>query len=101
MRHVRIATYKINKGSFSDLAESAKTGLLPKFKEQPGFIRYGVADVGDQTLMSISLWKTHDEAQASVPVAANWVRDNMSDRVELRNNFIGELAFYEGLPATV
>jgi hypothetical protein len=29
------------------------------------------------------------------------VRENISDRVELRSNQIGDLAFYEGTPAKV
>jgi hypothetical protein len=29
-------------------------------------------------------------------VATNWVRENLSGRVELRSNEIGNLAFFEG-----
>jgi hypothetical protein len=101
MRHVRVATYAITKGNFQQVADSAKEGMLPKFREQPGFIRYGVADVGDSTCLSISLWETHEQAEAAVPVASSWVKENMSDRIELRSNFVGDLAFFQGVPATV
>ena len=96
MRHIRIAKYEIKDGSFQELADSAKSGLLPKFRELPGFVRYGVADVGDKTLMSVSLWETHEQAEASSPVAATWVKENMQDRVQLRENFVGDFAFYQG-----
>jgi len=101
MEYVRIATYSINKGTFQEVADAARTGMLHKFQEQPGFIRYGLADVGDKTCLSISLWNTHKDADAAVPAAAAWVRENLGDRVELRSNYVGDLAFFEGVPATV
>ncbi|MDP8957290.1 MAG: hypothetical protein M3N24_10110 [Actinomycetota bacterium] len=102
---MRIATYEITNGTFQDIAETAKTELLPKFQDQPGFIRYGVADLGDKKLMSISLWETRDQAHAATPVAATWVKEHVADRVELRSNSVGDLAFFKGVredvPATV
>ena len=101
MKHIRVATYDITKGNFQDIAEEARVGFLPKLQDQPGFLRYGVADIGDRKLVSISLWETHEQAEHAVPVAAEWVRGNMSDRVALRSNYVGDLAFFNGVPATV
>ena len=101
MKHLRVATYTINKGTFSEIADLAQERMLPTFKEQPGFIRYGVADIGEKGCMSISLWETHEQAEASVPMAAAWVEENLGDRVELRSSHVGDLAFYEGARATV
>ena len=101
MQHVRISTYDIKKGTFEELARIAREGMLRTFQEQPGFIRYGLADLGDEKCVSLSLWKTHEEADASVPVAERWVRENAADKVELRSTQIGDLAFFEGTPAKV
>jgi len=101
MRHVRIATYDIKNGTFQDVAKVAQDGMLRTFRDQPGFIRYGLADLGDQKCLSLSLWETRKDADSSVPVAANWVRENISDRVELKSTQVGDLAFYEGIPAKV
>jgi heme-degrading monooxygenase HmoA len=101
MQTVRIANYKVIKGTFSELAEEAKSGMLSTFRAQPGFIRYGLADTGQDTCVSISLWETHAQAEAATPVAATWVREHLADRVELRSDQIGDLAFFEGVPATV
>jgi heme-degrading monooxygenase HmoA len=101
MEHVRIATYTINKGTFQELAETAKTGMLPTFQEQPGFVRYGLADMGDRTCMSISVWERREHAEAATPVAATWVREHIADRVQLKTDTVGYLAFFEGVPATV
>jgi quinol monooxygenase YgiN len=101
MQHVRIATYDIKQGSFEELAKTAREGMLRKLQEQPGFIRYGLADTGERTCVSLSLWQSHKEADASVPVAADWVREQLGDRVVLRTTQIGDLAFFEGTPAKV
>jgi heme-degrading monooxygenase HmoA len=101
MQHVRIATYEIRNGSFQELAEIARQGMLRTFQEQPGFIRYGLADCGDRKLVSLSLWETRKDADASVPVAERWVRENVADRVALKTTQIGDLAFFEGTPARV
>ena len=99
MRHMRIARYEITEGSFADLATTAKSGLLPKLRELLGFVRYGVADVGDSSLMSFSLWETHEQAEAASPVAATWVKENIQKSVQLRENYIGAFAFYAGVEA--
>ena len=101
MQSLRLANYKIIKGTFPELAEEAKSGMLSTFKTQPGFIRYGLADTGEGTCLSISLWETHAQADAAAPVAATWLGEHMADRIELRSNVVGDLAFYEGVPATV
>ena len=101
MEHLRIATYAINKGTFREIADLAQERMLPTFKAQPGFVRYGVADTGDKSCMSISLWETHEQAEASVPMAATWVKENLGDRVELRSSHVGDLAFFEGTRTTV
>jgi heme-degrading monooxygenase HmoA len=101
MEYIRIATYTVNKGTFQELAETARTGMLPKFQQTPGFVRYGLADMGDRTIMSISVWETREQAEAATPVAATWVGEHLADHVQLRTNTVGELAFFEGVHATV
>ena len=64
-----MAAPKTNASSFNRL-----TGMLNTFKAQPGFIRYGLADTGEGTCVSISLWETHAEAEAAAPVAARRVQ---------------------------
>jgi heme-degrading monooxygenase HmoA len=101
MEHVRIATYEIKDGTFQEVADIAQKGMLRTFQEQPGFIRYGLADLGDKKCVSVSMWETRKEADAAVPVAADWVREHIANRVELRSTQIGDLAFVEGTPARV
>jgi hypothetical protein len=101
MEYVRIAKYTINTGTFQEIADKAKTGLLPKFQTQHGFVRYGLADMGEQNCLSISLWNTREDAVASEMVAATWTRENLGDKVLLKSSHVGTLAFFEGVLATV
>ncbi len=101
MQHLRLADYKITKGTFSETAQTAREGMLETFKAQPGFIRYGLADTGEGRCLSISLWESHAQAETAAPVAATWIREHVADRIELRSNQVGDLAFFEGVPATV
>jgi quinol monooxygenase YgiN len=101
MQHVRIATYEIKDGNFQELADLAREGMLRTFQEQPGFIRYGLADCGERKLVSLSFWETRKSADAAVPVAERWVREHIADRVDLRTTQIGDMAFFEGTPAKV
>jgi hypothetical protein len=101
MQYVRIAKYTINKGTFQEIADKAKTTLLPKFQKQTGFIRYGLADMGEQNCLSFSLWNTREDAVASEMVASTWTRENLGDTVVLKWSQVGTLAFFEGVLATV
>jgi hypothetical protein len=101
MQHVRIATYELKDGSFQELADISRKGMLRTFQEQPGFIRYGIADLGDKKVVAVTLWETRKDADASVPVAEGWIREHVADRVDLKTTQIGDLAFFEGTPAKV
>jgi antibiotic biosynthesis monooxygenase len=97
-RYIRIATYELTKGTFQEVASLAKDGMLPRFSTEPGFIEYGVADIGDHKVCSITIWETREQAEKSVHVSSTWVRETLSDRVKLLTSFVGELAFLHGAP---
>ena len=94
--HVRIATYTLKKGTAEEAAATAKSGMLPIFKGQPGFIRYGVALLDDGKVASVSVWETHDEAEAAVAAAADFVKNNMADIISLESSHVGDFFFDEG-----
>ena len=101
MQYVRIAKYTINKGTFQEIADAAKTSLLPTLQKQTGFVRYGLADMGEKICMSFSIWSTREDALAAETVAMNWVGEHLGDKVELRSSHVGSLAFFEGVLAAV
>jgi heme-degrading monooxygenase HmoA len=51
-------------GDAEEIIGKARTGILPIFQEQPGFIAYGVMVRGNQ-LISMSAWESEDDARAA------------------------------------
>lgn len=98
MTYTRISTYDMTKGTFDELTGMAEKGILPIFAKEPGFVNFGLADMGDHKVVSISIWETREAAQNSVVVAATWVRENISDRVRLVTGHVGNLALFHGAP---
>jgi len=100
MRFTRISTYDMTKGTFDELTGIAEKGILPTFANLPGFLNFGLADIGDHKVVSISIWETREAAEKSALVAASWVKENISDRVRLVTGHVGNLALFHGVPVT-
>jgi hypothetical protein len=97
MRHLRIALYDMTSGTAEDAIEIARKGMIPLYEQQPGFVRYEVGTLDNGGVVSFSVWETADEAQAAVDLAASWVKDNLADRIKLREQHTGDLAWDEAL----
>ena len=95
MRHLRIALYDMTSGTADEAIEIARKGILPLFEAQPGFVRYEVGSLDNGGVVSFSVWETADEAQAAVDLAASWVKDNLADRIKLREEHTGDLSWDE------
>ncbi len=79
-------------GDVQDLVERAREGILPIFKQQPGFIAYGVMVRGNQ-LISMSAWKSESNAKAADELAREWVSENVDMTVV--NSFMGDYEWLE------
>jgi heme-degrading monooxygenase HmoA len=91
--HVRVAIYQIMPGTADEILRRAQTGMLPIFRQQPGFIAYeGVVTVDDE-VVSISTWESAEQAQAAVHTATGWVRENLADMILSVDNYVGEVGF--------
>src|SRR5438093_12628858 len=84
MRHLRIALYDMTSGTPEEAIEIARKDILPLFEEQPGLVRYEAGSLDNGGIVSFSVWETADEAQHAVDLAATWVRDNLADRIKMR-----------------
>ena len=93
MQHVRVATYKITKGTPEELAKIAQSGMLPIFKSHHGFIGYSVLKVDDGEVMSVSVWNSHKDAEEATALAADFVAENLADRISLEWNGVADALF--------
>ena len=98
MRYTRISTYEMTNGTFDELTGVVEKGILPTFANLPGFENFGLVDIGDHKVTSISIWETREAADKSALVAASWVRENISTRVRLLTEHVGSLALFHGVP---
>ena len=98
MRYTTISTYEMTNGTFDELTGVAEKGILPTFANLPGFVNFGLVDIGDHKLVSIGIWETGEAAEKSALVAASWVKENISDRVRLVTGYVGNLALFHGAP---
>jgi hypothetical protein len=98
MRYTRLSTYDIIKGTFPELTGIVGKGMLPLFNKEPGFVDYGLVDAGNNKVVAISIWETREEAQKSVVTAATWIKQNISDRVNLVTTAVGDMALFHGTP---
>ena len=91
----RMTTYRFRVDP-DDLARKAEAGLLPLFREQPGFRSYSLFADGSEIqrgprgvgapqvrqIIAITVWDSQAEAKAGVAAAWDWVRENMGDELE-------------------
>jgi quinol monooxygenase YgiN len=89
--HVRVALYQFKPGTLAGAIAKAQAGFLPILRQQPGFVRYTVGDLGDDRAVTISGWQTKAEADAAVATAADWVRQNLAGDATSVQNHVGEL----------
>jgi hypothetical protein len=79
-------------GDVEEIISKARSGILPIFQKQPGFVAYGVMVRGEQ-LISMSAWDSEDDARAADEVAKAWIAENVDMTVV--NSFIGDYEWLE------
>ena len=89
--HGRYARYTYT-GDVQELARKAEEGILPIFQAQPGFKGYTVSESNGEVL-SVSAWESAEAAEAANATAAEWVAENIGDRMELQETRIAEILF--------
>jgi hypothetical protein len=95
MQHLRVGLYLLTGGTSDQVIERvrSKGGMAEVFKEHPGFVAYGIGVTPDGFLISLSIWDSAAQADEATAVAAEWVEENIEDRVELQDDYVGDLAF--------
>jgi heme-degrading monooxygenase HmoA len=97
VRHFRIALYDVTSGTAQEVIEIARDRVIPLFEQQPGFVRYEVGALDTGGIVSFSVWETEAEARHAEEVAAEFNKENLADRMKLREEHTGDLAWDEAL----
>ncbi|HEV2237640.1 MAG TPA: hypothetical protein VGR57_13345 [Ktedonobacterales bacterium] len=94
MLYTRIATITVQPGKVSEYLHLCEQDLLPRYRDLPGFVGYTVAKVGDSALTAFSLWQTRAQAEHSVTVSDQWLKDAFSKLIISVTHELGELPFF-------
>jgi hypothetical protein len=76
--HAVIRHYHFDPKDSQEIAEKLTNGFVPIMKKAQGFVRYYWLDNGKGEGASFSVFETREEAEASVPLAAEWVLENFT-----------------------
>ena len=91
--HASIRTYRFASGSMDDLMHRVDRDFADALAQEPGFVAYQVVATGDDTLMSISIFRSATEAERSNEIAAQWVAEDLAEfGVERMGAITGEVS---------
>lgn len=77
--YASIRTYRFGSGSMDDLMHRVDRDFADALAQEPGFVAYQVVASGDDTLMSVSIFRSQEEAERSNEIAAQWVAEDLVD----------------------
>jgi heme-degrading monooxygenase HmoA len=87
MNCARVGVYSLSTDA-TEATRLATKEMLPIFKRQPGFVDYQVVSTND-ALISISTWKTREQADEGTRQAAKFVESHPG-MMKLEQHFVGD-----------
>jgi len=77
--YASLRTYRISSGSVDALMHRVDRDFAEALSQEPGFLAYQAIDTGNDMIMTLSVFRTREQAEASNDLAAEWVADELSD----------------------
>ncbi len=77
--YANIRTYRIGAGSIDTLMHRVDRDFAEALAQEPGFLGYQAIQTGPDMLMTISMFHTHEQADESAELAAEWVARELDD----------------------
>ena len=77
--YASVRTYRCDPSQADEILSRADEEFAPKIAEEPGFCAYQMVDCGDGWFVTVSEFETHDQAEHSVEMAGEFVRDRLSE----------------------
>jgi heme-degrading monooxygenase HmoA len=74
---IAVRRYQVRRGSTAEWAKRVQDGFVPMMRAAEGFRGYYLAGSGHDTLITISMFDSADQALISNEKAADWVRNNV------------------------
>ena len=77
-----IRKYHIIPGTGEEFLHRVQAGFVPIISRIPGFIAYDALQIGDDQIVSISVFETPLGVLESTPRALQWVRENIAELLQ-------------------
>jgi len=74
--------YKIKAGSLDEITRRAEQGFVPLVSQIPGFVANYAVDVGNDVVVTISIFQDQAGEEESTRRAADWVKQNVAEFIE-------------------
>ncbi len=99
MQQVRVAFYTLKPGTVDEVIRRAEADLVLRFRNEIGFVAYGLIKTGDDALISLSIWDLVEQATAAVQIAGAWEQESLGTMIDAVEIHIGSLEFFWALVA--
>ena len=74
-----IRRYRLQRGSMDELTRRVDEGFAEDIGRQRGFVAYEFMDCGDGEILTLSVFRDADQAEASRELALRWTEENLQD----------------------
>lgn len=69
--------YNVEPGQAHEMARRVNEGFVPIIRNGPGFVAYYLVNVGNNVVVTVSIFEDRAGAEASQRMAADWVARNL------------------------
>jgi hypothetical protein len=77
--YTSIRQYKGVASEVAEIAHRVDEQFAEKLAQLPGFVAYELLDCGDGTVFTLSVFEDRESAEASMDIAAGWIREALWD----------------------
>jgi len=74
-----IRRYRLQRGSMEELTRRVDESFAEDIGRRPGFVAYEFMDCGDGEIITLSVFRDADQAEASREFAQRWTEQNLQD----------------------
>ena len=87
--YASIRTYRVASGSTDAILHRVDRDFAESVSHEPGFLAYQAINTGKDMIMTVSIFRDREQAEASNELAAEWVAEELSDYNVTRVGVIG------------
>jgi hypothetical protein len=99
MPYARVARFTMSPGSLDALLHHARTELVPRIRQQPGFRGDTLYRLGPDACLCVTLWDREEDARRVGETFAGWVQQEMGPSLVAIERHGGSVTITYGDPA--